>query len=42
MTNLDGVLKSRIIILLTKVGMVEAMVFPVFMYGLESLDLKEG
>ena len=40
--NLDSVLKSRIIILLTKVGMVEAMVFPVFMYGLESLDLKEG
>ena len=40
--NLDSVLKSRIIILLTKVNMVEAMVFPVFMYGLESLDLKEG
>ena len=40
--NLDSVLKSRIIILLTKVNMVEAMVFPVFMYGLESLDLKKG
>ena len=40
--NLDSVLKSRIIILLTKVNMVEAIVFPVFMYGLERLDLKEG
>ena len=40
--NLDSVLKSRIIILLTKVDIVEALVFPVFVYGCESLDLKEG
>ena len=33
MTNLDSVLKSRDIILLTKVCLVKAMVFPVVMYG---------
>ena len=33
MTNLDGILKSRDIILLTKVHIVTAMVFPVVMYG---------
>ena len=33
MTNLDGVLKSRDITLLTKVHIVRAMVFPVIMYG---------
>ena len=33
MTNLDSILKSRDITLLTKVGLVQAMVFPVVMYG---------
>ena len=37
MTNLDGVLKSRHITLLTKVYMVKAMVFPVVMYGCECM-----
>ena len=36
MTNLDSVLKSRDITLLTKVHTVKAMVFPVVMYGCES------
>ena len=36
MTNLDSVLKSRDITLLTKVSSVKAMVFPVIMYGYES------
>ena len=36
MTNLDTVLKSRDIILLTKVLIVKAMVFPVVMYSCES------
>ena len=36
MTNLDSVLKSRDITLLTKVRLVKAMVFPVVMYGFES------
>ena len=36
MTNLDGILKSRDITLLTKVHLVKAMVFPVVMYGCES------
>ena len=36
MTNLDNVLKSRDITLLTKVSLVKAMVFPVVMYGCES------
>ena len=36
MTNLDCVLKSRDIILLTKVHTVKAMVFPVVMYGCEN------
>ena len=36
MTNLDSVLKSRDITLLTKVCLVKAMVFPVVMYGYES------
>ena len=36
MTNLDSVLKSRNIILLTKVCIVRAMVFPIVMYGCES------
>ena len=36
MTNLDNILKSRDITLLTKVCLVKAMVFPVVMYGCES------
>ena len=36
MTNLDSILKSRDITLLTKIHLVKAMVFPVFMYGCES------
>ena len=36
MTNLDSILKSRDITLLTKVCLVNAMVFPVVMYGCES------
>ena len=36
MTNLDSILKSRDITLATKVCLVEAMVFPVVMYGYES------
>ena len=36
MTNLDSILKSRDIILPTKVHIVKAMVFPVVMYGCES------
>ena len=39
MTNLDSILKSRDIILLTKVHIVKAMVFPV-MYGCESWIIK--
>ena len=40
-TNLDSVLKSRDITLLTKVQLVKAMVFPVVMYGCESWTLKK-
>ena len=36
MTNLDSILKSKDITLLTKVHLVKAMVFPVVMYGCES------
>ena len=36
MTNLDNILKSKDITLLTKVHIVKAMVFPVVMYGCES------
>ena len=42
MTNLDSILKSRDITLLTKVRLVKAVVFPVVMYGCESWDYKEG
>ena len=42
MTNLDSILKSRDIILLTKVHLVKAMVFPVVMYGCESWTIKES
>ena len=40
MTNLDSILKSRDITLLTKVYLVKAMVFPVVMYGCESWTIK--
>ena len=40
MTNLDSILKSRDITLLTKVHLVKAMVFPVVMYGCESWTIK--
>ena len=42
MTNLDSILKSRDITLLTKVHLVKAMVFPVVMYRHESWDYKES
>ena len=42
MTNLDSILKSRDITLLTKVCLVKGMVFPVVMYGCESWTIKEG
>ena len=41
MTNLDSVLKSRDIILPTKVRLVKAMVFPVIMYGCDSWTIKK-
>ena len=41
MTNLDSILKSRDIILLTKVHLVKAMVFPLVMYGYESWTIKK-
>ena len=40
MTNLDSILKSRDIILPTKVHLVKAMVFPMVMYGCESWTVK--
>ena len=42
MTNLDSIFKSRDITLLTKVRLVKAMVFPVFMYGCESWIVKKA
>ena len=42
MTNLDSLLKSRDIILTTKVRLVKAMVFPVVMYGCESWIIKKA
>ena len=42
MTNLDGILKSRDIILPTKILLVKAMVFPVVMYGCESWTIKKA
>ena len=42
MTNLDGILKSRDITLLTKVCLVKAIVFPVVMYGCESWTIKKA
>ena len=40
-TNLDSILKSRYITLLTRIRLVKAMVFPLVMYGCE-LDCEEG
>ena len=42
MTNLDSILKSRDITLLTKVCLVKAMVFPVVLYGCESWTIKKA
>ena len=42
MTNLDSILKSRDITLLTKVHIVKAMFFPVGMYGCESWTVKKA
>ena len=41
-TNLESLLKSRDITLLTKVQIVEGMVFPVIMYGCESWNIKKS
>ena len=41
MTNLDSIFKSRDVTLPTKVHLVKAMVFPVFMYGFESWTVKK-
>ena len=41
MTNLESILKSRHITLLTKVRLVKALVFPVVMYGCESWTIKK-
>ena len=42
MTNLDSILKSRDVTLLTKVRIVKAMVFPVVMYRYESRTIKKA
>ena len=42
MANLDSILKSRDITLLTKVHLVKAVVFPVVMYGCENWTLKKA
>ena len=42
MTNLDSIFKSRDITLPTKVRLVKAMVFPMFMYGCESWTVKKA
>ena len=42
MTNLDSILKSRNMTLPTKVRLVQAMVFPVVMYGCESWTIKKA
>ena len=41
MTNIDSILKSRNITLLTKIYLVKAMDFPVVMYGCESWTIKK-
>ena len=42
MTNLDSILKSRDITLLTKICLVKGMIFPVVMYGCKSWTIKKG
>ena len=42
MTNLDSILKSRDLILPTKVHLVQAIVFPVVIYGCESWTIKKA
>ena len=42
MTNLDSILKSRDVTMLTKILLVKAMVFPVVMYGWESWPVKKA
>ena len=42
MTNLDSILKSRGITLLTKIRLIKAMIFPVVMYGCESWTVKKA
>ena len=42
MTSLDGILKSRDVTLRTKVCLIKAMVFPVVMYGCETLTIKKA
>ena len=42
MTNLDNILKSRVITLTTKVCIVKAIVFPVVTYGCESWTIKKA
>ena len=42
MTNLDSILQSRDITVLTKIHLVKAMVFPVVMYGCESWTVKKA
>ena len=42
MTNLDSILKSRDITLLTKLCLVKVIVFPVVMYGCESWTIKKA
>ena len=42
MTNLDSILKSRDVTLLTKVHLIKAMVFPVVIYGCESWTIKKA
>ena len=42
MTNLDSILKSRNITLLTKVHLVKAIVFPVVVYGCENWTIKKA
>ena len=42
MTNLESILKSRDMTLLTKVHLIKTMVFPVVMYGRESWTIKKA
>ena len=42
MTNLDSILKSRVFTLPTKAHLVQAMAFPVVMYGSESWTIKKA